>query len=217
MCLLQLPCTVEYLYRYLHMFLYQYRTQKTRYRGKAKSSAAVTREKTFSSTNNSFNGNDVYICISTMERLFPTNEICRNISFPRAKRSCSLFTDYYTSWGSADRIYVCWSIYMMTDVGWWCWRPYLYNYRVNIDILYIKMNVYSSAIDVLTLFAPLEALKASADRIILHWWREWTILMTNIGPNVLYLPIKALDDTRYIFPKQVTWQSQYRHYTYITT
>ena len=29
------------------------------------------------------------------------------------------------------------------------------------------MNVYSSAIDVLTLFAPLEALKASADRIIL--------------------------------------------------
>ena len=165
MCLLQLPCTVEYLYRYLHMFLYQYRTQKTRYRGKAKSSAAATREKTFSSTNNSCNGNDVYICISTMERLFPTNEICRNISFLRAKRSCSLFTDYYTSWGSADRIYVCWSIYMMTDVGWWCWRPYLYNYRVNIDILYIKMNVYSSAIDVSTLCAPLEAFNASADRI----------------------------------------------------
>ena len=32
-------------------------------------------------------------------------------------------------------------------------------------ILYIKMNVYSSTIDVSTLFAPLEALNASADRI----------------------------------------------------
>ena len=29
------------------------------------------------------------------------------LAFQRVKRSCSLFTDYYTSWGSADRIYVC--------------------------------------------------------------------------------------------------------------
>ena len=36
---------------------------------------------------------------------------------------------------------------------------------VNINILYIKMNVYSSVTDVSTLFAPLEALNASADRI----------------------------------------------------
>ena len=69
MCLLQLPCTVEYLYRYLHMLLYQYslyqyRTQKTRYRGKAKCWAAATREKTFFlSTYNSCNGN-MYTSVS---------------------------------------------------------------------------------------------------------------------------------------------------------
>jgi hypothetical protein len=34
-----------------------------------------------------------------------------------------------------------------------------------IDILYIKRNVYPAAIDQFTLFAPLEALQSSADRV----------------------------------------------------
>jgi hypothetical protein len=37
--------------------------------------------------------------------------------------------------------------------------------QVYIDILYIKMNIYSPVINTFTLFAPLEALKLSSDRI----------------------------------------------------
>ena len=45
---------------------------------------------------------DTYF-FSTIKRLFSTNERFRNIRIPRVER----FTNYYTSWGSGDQIYVC--------------------------------------------------------------------------------------------------------------
>ena len=58
----------------------------------------------------------------------------------------------------------------------------MYQYQANIDILYIKMNVYSSAIDVL------EALNASADRIELIQAR-----CTEIRPVVLRIVPRISD------------------------